>query len=165
MKYIIIASLSSLILQSYLTTILKIDTIFYPLFLIVNLIVLYKYFNKDNLKFIIYALTMGFISETISSNTIFLQPILFLLISFIVIYISNRIEVGNINLFLIVPFIITIYRILSYFILNNIVHISITNQLLYQSIYSSIVINILYAYTLNYIFKFISNKYKFSMYD
>ena len=162
--YIVLAV--SFIFQGVLSNFINIDTsIFNLLLTIIALIIIYPFFCKDLGKYLIYAGIYGLLYDLIYTDTLVLYMGLFIMIAFIIsllniIFSNNIINIGFISVL-----VIAIYRIISYTILVMINYLPFDMNLLFHSIYSSLLVNILYAVILYFICDRISDKYHIEKID
>lgn len=166
MLLVYIILIISFIFQGVISNLINIDTSVFNLLLpIIALIIIYPFFCKDLSKYLIYAGVYGFLYDLIYTDTLILYAGLFVIIAFIIsllnIFFSNNI----INIGFISTLVIVIYRVISYTILVMINYIPTDINLLFHSIYSSLVINILYAIILYFISDKISTKYHIEKID
>ena len=71
----IIILIISLLLECAISSIIILNSIFNPLFLIISLVILYPYLKKESTKYLIVCSVCGFIYDTIFYNSIFLNTI------------------------------------------------------------------------------------------
>lgn len=116
------------------------SNIFFPLFLFSLLPIIYKY--KKNL--IIYSLIIGLIYGLIFTNMFLLEIISYYICSLFIICFFKKFNYNIYNLLLITLLNIILYRTISFIVLSlsNIIPFSIS--LLFKSIYSSLILNIIY---------------------
>lgn len=141
----------SLLLESAFSNIIPLDSLFIPLFVLTSLTILYPYFKKNKLNFIIVCMIMGLIYDIVFSNSLFVNVLTFSIIGVGLIicytYVKYNIYTANIiNLIMLIS-----YRIITYIILLSVNYITFNNTILLKGIYSSILMNIIYAIILFYI--------------
>lgn len=160
MKLVITSVIVSFFLDSILTTFIPIDSIFLPLFSLISLIVIYPYFHKEENSYIKFSFLLGLLYDIVYTDTLFLNAFVFLLISFCIKLIHEYISNNIFNVSIMGLLVVTIYRIITYFILAIINYLSYDFNELLVSIYSSLIINVFYGIILYLVTDFISRKYK-----
>ena len=156
MVYILV--IISFLLESAITNIVSIDSIFIPLFKLTSLVILYPYF-KNKTNFIIACLICGFIYDVSFSDSVFINTISFGISGFLTVlaynYFKHTIYSSNfINIFIIV-----LYRIISYVLLVIVDYMNFKWFILIKGIYSSIIINIIYGIFIYLISNFLSKMF------
>ena len=155
MKTSIIVVLFSFLLEGILSNFINGISYLNPLFTIISLIIIYPFlYNKKNNYYKIIFIT-GIIYDIVYTNTLFFNALIFMLIGFLIIQTNRLLSKNIINIFLISILIIIFYRIATYTLLVLIGYIKNDIYNLFNSIHSSIVINILYGMIL---FKLINHK-------
>ncbi|MBQ8234359.1 MAG: rod shape-determining protein MreD [Bacilli bacterium] len=138
MIYIII--FISLILDGIIS---NISSILIPLFTLLSLIIIKPYY-KINKNYLILSFILGILYDIAYTDLLYINAILFLLTGYFIIFITKRLRDNIFNVTIISILTIIYYRTLSYltYIIStkDIFNINI----LFKSIYSSIIINILY---------------------
>lgn len=156
----------SFILQGILSNFINIDTnIFNLLFPIVALIIIYPYFRKNNSKYFICAGIYGFLYDLIYTDTFVLYAGLFIMIGFIISILNIIFSNNIINIGFITTLVIIIYRIITYSILVIVNYLNFDLNILFKSIYSSLLLNIIYAIIIYFISDKISYKYRIEKID
>lgn len=123
----------SLLLESIFSNIVGINSILIPLFLISALVFIYP--KKNYLSICIIC---GLLYDMCFYNSLFINTISFLLIGLLL----KKISKYNIYLRLII--VIIFYRFITYFLLILIAYSKFNIYVLFKSMYSSIIINIIY---------------------
>lgn len=152
---IYVVSLVSFILDFILNHIFY-DTLFLPLFYIVCLVILERYF-KDKKKYYIYCFGFGLFYDLFYFNTIFLNASLFSVVGIFIKYFNNNFSNNIITLCLSIILFIFMYRLLSFgfYFINRLVDLDLF--LFLKSIYSSLILNVIYSFILYFVLK----KFKF----
>ena len=142
MLYILL--ILSFLFESVITNIVYINTFLTPLFLLTSLTILYPYF-KNKTNFVIVCIICGLLYDMAFCDSIFINTISFGICSFFIImcynyfkyniYSSNFINIVN----------IAFYRLESYILLIIIDYIKFNKYILFEGIYNSILINIIYG--------------------
>lgn len=157
---IIILSMVSFILDGILSRYLPTNTIFLPLFTIVSLVIIYPYYNDNNFRYFKYLSILGLLYDIVYFNTIFFNTFIFLILGFVIIFfsylLSNNLYVDT----LIAIICIILYRTINFMfvVLFRNGDFSLLN--LFESIYSSLIINILYCIIIYIISEYYSKKHK-----
>ncbi len=160
MALTIITVICSFYLESIISNYVSISTfLFNPLFTLVSLIIIYPHTLKND-KYTKIVLVTGLIYDIVFTNTLGLNMLTFYIISLLIKYIYKHIYLNTLTIILVVPIIVTIYRILTYgiLVLSGLFTFNIND--LYKSIYSSFIINIIYLIIIYIITNIISKKYK-----
>ena len=146
----IIIIILSFILESNLSIYIPLNTIFFhPIFVISSLIIISKLETSKN-TFYFAALIIGLFYDLLFTNRLGFSILTFLLTA---VFIKNINKILKINFDFIKTIIVIIfYRIISYLILLLIGYLSLNIYKLCASIYSSIVLNVLYVIILKKIF-------------
>ncbi len=155
----IILAILSFIFDGVISLLISKNSLFLSLFSIMSLLVIFPYIkNKINLVYI--AILLGFLYDIVYTQTPFLNTIIFLVISLIILLFYKYVPLNFISTCVLLIIILIIFRTLSYilFILVN-DYLFDFNSLL-TSIYSSIILNVLYVFTFNIILKIFYKKKK-----
>lgn len=147
--------LISFFLESILSNYINISTNFFtPLFTITSLIVIYSKFENKYLKI---CLLFGLLYDLVFTDTLFINMILFLLIGFFVKFVNIYLPKNYINNSIILIIIIIFYRIFIYIIMLMANQVTNNAFLLFKSIYSSLLLNIIYGLVIYFIIKHTKN--------
>lgn len=146
----------SFLFEGIFSNLVNTDSIFIPLFCLTSLLLIYPYFKKKDINYIIVCLILGLFYDIVFSDSAFVNTICFCIIGFLNIicykYVKYNIYTSNIiNLILLIT-----YRIISYIILLSINYITFNSTIFFKGIYSSILINIIYGIMLYYIIELLS---------
>ena len=68
--------LISFAIESIVSNLIPLNSIFIPLFSIVSLVVVYPLFNGDKNKFLIYSFIFGLLYDIVYTNTIFVYTVI-----------------------------------------------------------------------------------------
>lgn len=149
-----IVLLFSLILENSWSLIFyKNSSLFLGLFSLVTIFSIYPLFNNNNKKYLITSFIYGLIYDIVFTNTLFLNALIFLLLAFIISKIYRNFSMNFLNVSVINICLIIIYRIINYLAIILINGFNFNYLLLLKSIYSSLIINIIYVLILNFIIK------------
>ena len=156
----------SFILQGILSNYISVDTnIFNLLFPIVALIIIYPYFRKNNSKYFIYAGIYGLLYDLIYTDTFILYAGLFIMIAFVISKLNIIFSNNIINIGFITTIVIIIYRAITYLVLIAVNYFEFDMNILFKSIYSSLLLNIIYAIIIYFITDRLSYKYRIEKID
>lgn len=125
------------------------NSIFLPLFSIMSIFVVYPYIKNKKI-YIIYSLILGLIYDIFYSQTLFLYTIIFLFISIIIILFNKYFPINFFNGLIESIIIIITFRLLSYLAYAISFNISIEIDYLFESIYKSLLLNLIYVYVVGY---------------
>ena len=153
----IVILIISLLLECAISNIISLNSIFNPLFLITSLGLLYPYLKKDNTKYLIICSTCGLIYDIIFYNSIFLNTISFFILGLIVILLNKYLTKNILNIVIITIVSIILYRLISYSMVCIIGYTNFNINSLFKSIYTSLIINIIYGIILYNVLKRIKN--------
>lgn len=141
----ILILLISFFLDGVCSNLILISNLFYPLFSLLSLVIVYPYFYKKNRKkYYIYAFFIGVLYDIIYTNTLFLNGFCFLFISIFINMLYSLITNNVYSSILISVFIIVCYRLFTYLFLLLMGYIQLDIKYLFESIYSSLIVNIIY---------------------
>ena len=135
----------SFLLEGMFTNFISTNSVLIPLFTLTSLVVIYPYFNKKNINYIIICLIMGVLYDVVFINSLFINTICFSIMGGLTIlcysFVKYNIYTSNIiNILILIA-----YRIITYIMLLSINYITFNSSILFKGIYSSILINVLYA--------------------
>ncbi len=143
----------SLMLENSWSLIFPRTSLFLGLFSLVTIFSIYPLF-KDDKKYLCMYFIYGLFYDIVFTNTILLNAFLFLIIAY---FITKIYKVFQLNFFLTLIFgicLISLYRTISYSILSVIHNWNTNYEVLLQSIYSSLIISLIYLF----LTKFLVNK-------
>ena len=139
----------SFILESFISRFTNLNTyLFSPLFVLISLIIFYRYNRK---KTLMITIIVGIMYDLIFSKLFFINIFIFYIIFLCYNYLKKKI---NINYILTIS--IILYRLIFYIFLIFI-NYNIPIYLLIKSIISSIPINFIYYYLLNFSHKLLKH--------
>ena len=141
------------------------NSLLIPLFSIISLIIIYPYFNNDNLKFIYTCAVIGLFYDIVFTNTLIFNMVIFVAIGFVIKLINVFISNNPLNVTLISLICILLYRVTTYVVLVVIGYISFNSVTLIKGIYSSIVLNIIYAIIVYLVTDYYSKKFRIAKID
>ena len=156
---IIFISILSFFLDSILSKYISPNSLFLPLFTIVSIVIIYPYFNNNNYRYFKYIAILGLLYDITIMNMIFYNFFIFMILGFINIFIkyllSHRLYINII----ITIILIIVYRFIN-FIFINITVGNVNAFELFKSIYSSLILNIIYCTIIYLITEWYSKKHK-----
>ena len=146
----------SFILDGIMSLLIAPNSILFPLFTLMSIIIVYK-FKPSNLLYLVICAITGLIYG-ITYDNLFLDTGLFLLIGIFIIIIYQKIEINTLSIIILSIAIIILYRTLTYLI-----SLFITRKLsiyfLLRGIYSSFIVNTLYVIVINFLVNKLNKKY------
>jgi len=156
---IIFISMLSFFMDGSLSKYISSNSLFLPLFTIVSLVIIYPYFNNNNFRYFKYISILGLLYDIAYMNLIFYNFFIFIILGFINIFVkyllSHRLYIN----ILITIILIIIYRFIN-FIFINITTGNVSTIELFKSIYSSLILNIIYCIIIYLITEWYSKKHK-----
>ena len=155
MIYIII--FISLFFEAALSNIVSLNSLFLPLFSIVSLPLIWPYFKKNDLSFIAVCTLIGFIYDLVFTSMPYTNTIVFLILSVVIILNYRLFKYNIISSNILSVILIVLYRIIGYFILIIIGYLNFSFDFLLKSIYSSLIINLIYGIIIYIIIDLIAN--------
>lgn len=157
---IVLISIFSFLLDGILSRYILPTSLFLPLFTIVSLVIIYPYFNNNNLKYFRYVAIIGLLYDITYLNTLFFNFFIFVIIGFVV-GLFNYLLSNNLCTSIIISIItIILYRIINYLFVVIFKNYSFDFMDLLESIYSSLILNIIYCIIIYIITERYSKKHK-----
>ena len=144
------------ILDGIISLMLTPNSILFPLFTLMSIIIVYK-FKPSNLLYLIICAITGLIYG-ITYNSLLLDTGSFLLIGIFIIIIFQRMENNTLSIFIVSIIVIIVYRILTYLI-SLLIGYKFNVYFLLQGLYSSLIINILYIFIVNLLVNKLNKKH------
>ena len=142
---IVVISLISFFLDGILSKYILSNSLFLPLFTIVALIIIYPYFNNNNYRYFKFIAIIGLLYDITYFNTLFYNFFIFLILGFIV-GLINYLLSNNLYTNLLITLInIIIYRFITFIFIIIFKNHTYPFINLFQSIYSSLILNIIYC--------------------
>lgn len=155
MKYAF--TLISFFLDGLISNYFSIDGIFYPLFTLMSLIIMYPYYS-DNRIYYKFTFFMGAFYDLIYTDTFIFYAFIFLIVSIVIAKLSVLLADNYLSIMIITLISIILFRTISYVLIVVSGNIKFSFDILFKSIYSSLVLNIIYVILLNIIVSFTSKK-------
>lgn len=166
MSIVISVIISSFFLESICSNYISINSsLFIPLFSIISLVIIYPYFNNKDLQFLQCCVGVGLAYDLIFTNTLIFNMVIFLGIGVIIKLINFFISNNPLNITLISALSIVFYRLITYIVLCIVGYLNFNFQVLYKSIYSSLLLNVIYAFFVYLLTDYFSRKYKIQKID
>ncbi len=157
---IVLITMISFFLDGILSRYILPNSLFLPLFTIVSLVIIYPYFNNDNFRYFKFIAIIGLLYDITYYNTLFYNFFIFLMLGFII-GLINYLLSNNIytNILMTVASIVT-YRTITFLTIIIFKTHSYSLYELLQSIYRSLILNIIYCLIIYIITEFYSKKNK-----
>lgn len=166
MIVVLITVIVSFFLESIVSNFVGIDSkVLVPLFTLVSLIIIYPYFNSNNKDYFKTCIVIGLFYDFVYTDTFILNAMAFLTIGYFITKYNYLFSTNSVNLCIMIPLSVTLYRIFIYSILCLAGFISFNTDNLFLSIYSSIVINIIYGLIVYIITNYFAKKYRIKKID
>ena len=156
---IVLISMISFFLDGILSRYILPNSLFLPLFTIVSLVIIYPYFNNDNFRYFKFIAIIGLLYDIAYFNTLFYNFFIFIALGFVIGLINYLLSNNIYTNILMTVVSITIYRIIT-FLITIIFKTSYSLCELLQSIYSSLILNIIYCLIIYIITEIYSKKNK-----
>lgn len=141
----------SFLLDSIISNLINYNSLLYPLFSILSLIVGYTYFNQKNNSYLITSFVLGLLYDIVYTDTLFFNACLFLSVALLLQKAFEKFPYNYLSVLVLSFITIIYYRVLSYLILIFIDYLNFNTNFFFQGIYSSFLSNIIYI-TLVYLF-------------
>lgn len=151
--YVIISFLLEGVISNYVN-----NTILNCCFSIISLLLIYPYMYKNLNKYYILSFSLGLLYDITYTNTIFLNAIIFLIIAFIIIKLDKIISNTFINSVFIGIITIIVYRLITYLTYIIIGELSFDIMILFNSIISTLLLNIIYIMISYKVLEYVSKK-------
>ncbi len=120
-------------------------TIFLPLLTISSLVIIFPYFNKNNYRFLKYIAIMGILYDICYANTLLYNFFVFLMIGYLIMVI-NYIFSNSLYITIMANIVcIIFYRIINMLFLIVFHGLNFSFHELFKSIYSSLLLNIIFC--------------------
>ena len=149
----------SFILDNFISNFINHNSLFYPLFTLLSLIIIYPKLTKKINKYYLISFLLGLIYDVAVTDTLFFNAFIFLLLSYIVNYIFRKIPYNYLSVLIISFISIIYYRLITYIVLLLLNYLHFNLLTLLKSIYNSLILNIIYI-TILYNKKLIFKKIK-----
>lgn len=157
---IIISIILDGILTNYLPFLVNDLSFFTPLFTVASIFIIYPLNRKKEKKFFLIIFIVGIIYDLLYTNLLFLNGLLFLLITLISKVIYKNFEIDYFKLIIYIIFIITIYESVYAGVLFIYRAVPITFYKLTYKITHTLLLNVIYVEILYFIIKHLPKKYR-----
>lgn len=143
MSYIILVV--SFLLDGIISFLLNKNIILNPLFSLCSLVIIFRYQTRQNkTKYFLLAFLLGLFYDIVYTNTLFLNAGIFLIISLIIVKFYKIFSYNLLNSIIMTLVVIIIYRSLNFIVISSVGLIDFDLSNLFKSIYSSLILNIIY---------------------
>lgn len=156
----LIVLIISFLLDGILSNFIGINSLFYPLFSLVSFIIIFPYFNNE-FDFYKSSFILGILYDLIYTDTFIFYGVVFLMISFIISKVSSIINDNCISLIIITIITITLFRSISYLFIVLTGNMPFSFDILFKSVYSSLIINIIYTLILKMLMDKLDSVFRF----
>lgn len=154
MVYIVL--LFSFLFESVFSNIVNIYSFLTPLFLLTSLTILYPYFKKNKINFVIISIIFGLLYDITFTDSLFINTISFGFCSGLIMLGYNYVNYNIFSSNIINIINIIFYRIISYLLLCIVDVIHFNESILFEGIYNSLLVNIIYGIIIFIIIELIS---------
>lgn len=155
---IVVTLIISFLLDGIVLSLTSIDSYVLPLFSLLSLVILYPYYSHNKRKMYGSVITIGVLYDIVYTNTLFLNTLIFLLLIYLVEQIYKVLTNNFINIFIIITFVIVLYRFINYLFFITLGLISWNTGEIIECISHSLIANYVYAFFLYFILYVISKK-------
>lgn len=157
---IVFISVISFLLDGVMSRYILAPSLFLPLFTIVSLVIIYPYFNNNNYRYFRYIAILGLLYDITYLNTLFFNFFIFMLIGFIIGFFNYLLSNNLYTSLLITIISIVLYRITNYLFIVIFKNYSFNFFDLLESIYSSLLLNLIYCIVLYILTEIYSKKHR-----
>lgn len=157
---IILILLISFALEGIFSNFISANSILIPLFTIISFVIVYPYFKNEKNKFYIYSLVVGLLYDIVYTNCPFINTFTFLITSLMISLMYEYITVSKFNVTLINIIILLFYQTISYIVLCFFSYTTFNEITLLTTLYSSIIINVIYGFLLFILVSFLDKNHK-----
>ncbi len=155
----------SFYLEGFISNWVSNNGLLVPTFTMISLLLIYPYYNRNNFGFILTSGIIGALYDITYTNTLFLNTIVFLIISLLIIKAYDYINNNLFNTTILSIVIIAVYRIITYFILVILGYFSFNVNKLIVSFYSSILLNIIYTIAIYLLASIVAKRFQIKKMD
>lgn len=149
----------SFIFEAIFTKLVNTTSFLIPLFTLTSLIMVYPYFNKKNVNYILVCLILGLFYDIVFADSIFVNTVSFGLVGALTMLCYNYIKCNVYSSSIVNLIMLITYRIISYIILLSINYITFNNRVFFSGIYKSLIVNIIYGILLYSVIEIIARKF------
>lgn len=142
----------SFVLDGIISLFLSKNSVFLTLFSLMSLVITYPFYKKKE-SILYVGIILGLLYDIVYTQTLFLNTIIFLLLSLIILLFYKYIPYNIINLFVLSFLLIVLFRIFSYLSYAIIYGVTFEFKELIVSTYSSLISNFIYILLTNIFLK------------
>ena len=142
---IVAVTMISFFLDGILSKYIHFNSAFLPLFTIVSIVIIYPYFNNNNYRYFKFIAIIGLLYDIAYYNTLFYNFFIFLILGFVVGLVNYLLSNNLYTNLLITLITIIFYRTLTFLSVIILKINSYAGQQLFESIYKSLILNIIYC--------------------
>lgn len=157
---IIILLSFSFVFEGVFSNFLKTYSVLSPLFVLMTLIVIYPFLLNEKGTFYKYCFFTGVLYDIVYTDTIIVHGLLFLIIGFLITKINLILANNHINVMVMALIVMFLYRCILYFLLVLTGNVNPSWTYFFQSIYLSVLANVIYVFILNIVTDRLSMKLK-----
>ncbi|MDD2434996.1 MAG: rod shape-determining protein MreD [Bacilli bacterium] len=165
MKLVTLTVIISFLLDSIISYLIPTNSLLLPLCSLISLIIIYPFFHKETNNYLIWSFGLGLLYDIVYTDTIFLNAVLFLMIAYMIKMIYQYLSNNVLNVTIISFIVVVLYRSMVYLLLISVGYLNNDFNTLVTSIYSSLLLNIVYGIILYLITNYLSYKYKIDKVD
>ncbi len=161
MKFAIPTLIISFLLDGVVSNFVSLNTNFFaPLFSLVAITIVYPYFNKNSNDYLKTVGVIGILYDFVYTDTMILNLAIFLVLGLLVKYFHSIFNNNIINNIIWLIIIIIIYRLITYLILVLSGYLTFDINVLFKSIYSSLILNVIYCLIVYFLLDYLNYKFK-----
>lgn len=149
----------SFLLEAIFTNLVNTNSFLIPLFTLTSLVMIYPYFNKKNINYILVCLIVGLFYDIVFADSIFVNTVSFGIVGALTMLCYNYVKCNIYSSSIVNLIMLITYRIISYVILLSINYITFNNKVFFRGIYKSLIANIIYGILLYLIIEIIAKKF------
>ena len=158
MIYIIL--ILSFLLDGILFSLFSFNTPISPLFSLLSILIIYPYCDTNKKSYFICPALLGVLYDIAYSNSLFLNTLLFLGFSYLIIKIFQSFTINIINVLIVGLIGIVLYRFSVSLFMHIIGVTSFDTVILFASVYRSIIVNVIYIMIFYSITTLVASKLK-----
>ena len=150
--------ITSFLLEVIFSNIVRLNSLFIPLFFIASLVIMYPYF-KSKLNYLIVCLLCGLLYDLGFMNTAFINTLCFTFTGLIIMLLHSYMNYNLVSTNIVNLLAIIFYRLITYLLLCLVAYNNFHILTLLKGIYSSLLINIMYGVILYLVLEIITIKF------
>lgn len=148
------------LLTNYLPYLVNDLSLFTPLLTLISIFIIYPFHRKDERKYLIMLFIVGLLYDSLYTNLLFFNAVLFVGIGVLTKYVYKTFEINSLKILIYIPLIIIVYETSTALILLLFNIVPITFYKLIYKISHSLILNIIYGELLFLIIKVLPKKWK-----